>query len=80
MRHELPKQLLEQASTFELRQKAIRAAMALGMPLNEIEAYLDWLDQQPAKPASAKKTHSASPATPRKVKTPRKDADRDTVS
>lgn len=47
MGYELPKRLLRQASTFELRQKAIRAAMGLGMPLSEIEEYLDWLDTQP---------------------------------
>ncbi len=46
MTHEFSKRLLDRADTFELRQKAVRAAIGLGMPLDEIEAYLDWIDQQ----------------------------------
>lgn len=45
MSHEIAKLMLEHAQTFLDRQEAIRSAMALGMPLNEIEEYLDWLDQ-----------------------------------
>jgi hypothetical protein len=45
MAHEIAKLLLEQAETFLDRTKAIETAMSLGMPLNEIEEYLDWLDQ-----------------------------------
>ena len=44
MSHEISKLLLEQAGTFLERTEAIRTALSLGMPLNEIEAYLDWLD------------------------------------
>lgn len=45
MAHEIAKLLLEQAETFLDRTKAIETAMSLGMPFNEIEEYLDWLDQ-----------------------------------
>ena len=45
MAHEIAKLLLEQAETFLDRTKAIETAMSLGMPLNEIDDYLDWLDQ-----------------------------------
>lgn len=44
MSHEIAKLLLEHAATFLEKTEAIKAAMGLGMPLNEIEAYLDWLD------------------------------------
>ena len=44
MSHEVAKLLLEHAETFLERTEAIKAAMGLGMPLGEIEAYLDWLD------------------------------------
>jgi hypothetical protein len=45
MAHEIAKLMLEQAETFLDRTKAVETAMSLGMPLNEIEEYLDWLDQ-----------------------------------
>jgi hypothetical protein len=45
MAHEIAKLLLEQAETFLDRTKAVETAMSLGMPLIEIEEYLDWLDQ-----------------------------------
>jgi DNA-binding transcriptional MerR regulator len=45
MTHKIAKLMLEQAETFLDRTKAIETAMSLGMPLNEIEEYLDWLDQ-----------------------------------
>jgi DNA-binding transcriptional MerR regulator len=44
MTHEVAKLILEHAGTFLERTEAIKAALDLGMPLNEIEAYLDWLD------------------------------------
>ena len=44
MTHEIAKLLLEHADTFLERTEAIRAALDLGMPLNDIEEYLDWLD------------------------------------
>ncbi|MGQ9576756.1 MAG: hypothetical protein ACUVUC_15725 [Thermoguttaceae bacterium] len=44
MAHEIAKLLLEHAGTFLDRAKAVEAALSLGMPLHEIEEYLDWLD------------------------------------
>jgi DNA-binding transcriptional MerR regulator len=44
MAHEIAKLLLEHAGTFLERGEAIRTALHLGMPLSEIEEYLDWLD------------------------------------
>ncbi len=44
MSHEIAKLLLEHAGSFLERREAVRTALSLGMPLHEIEAYLDWLD------------------------------------
>jgi len=44
MSHEIAKLLLEHAETFLERTEAVEAALSLGMPLNEIQDYLDWLD------------------------------------
>ena len=44
MPYELAKLILEHAGTFLERTEAIRTALYLGMPLQEIEEYLDWLD------------------------------------
>jgi DNA-binding transcriptional MerR regulator len=44
MVHEIAKLMLEHAGTFLERAEAIRTALSLGMPLHEIEEYLDWLD------------------------------------
>lgn len=44
MAHEIAKLLLEYADSFLERTEAIKVAMSLGMPLREIEEYLDWLD------------------------------------
>lgn len=44
MAHEVAKLMLEHAATFLQRTEAIDAALRLGMPLAEIEEYLDWLD------------------------------------
>ena len=44
MPHKVARLILEQTRTFLEREEAIRTALNLGMPLNEIEAYLDWLD------------------------------------
>jgi hypothetical protein len=50
MAHEVAKLMLEHAGTFLERTEAIKVAMNLGMPLNEIEDYLDWLDAMRGKP------------------------------
>ncbi len=44
MGHEIAKLLLEHAGTFLERAEAIRVAMSLGMPLYDIQEYLDWVD------------------------------------
>jgi hypothetical protein len=44
MAHEDAKLLLERAGTFLERTEAIKTAVSLGMPLREIEEYLDWID------------------------------------
>jgi hypothetical protein len=44
MAHEIAKLMLEHAGTFLQRAEAIRVALSLGMPLRDVEAYLDWLD------------------------------------
>ena len=44
MSHEIAKLLLEHAETFLERTEAVKAASSLGMPLHEIQDYLDWLD------------------------------------
>jgi hypothetical protein len=44
MAHEIAKLVLEKAGTFLERTEAVRTALSLGMPLQEIESYLDWLD------------------------------------
>ncbi len=44
MEHEIAKLMLECAGTFLERAEAVENARHLGMPLREIEEYLDWLD------------------------------------
>ncbi len=53
MAHEIAKLLLEKSKTFAERAKAIQVAMQLGMPLNEIQDYLDWLDMVQGPPREA---------------------------
>jgi len=54
MTHETAKQLLAHAETYPQRTEAVLAALSLGMPLNQIEAYLDWLDSmRPGPPPDA---------------------------
>ncbi len=51
MAHEIAKLLLEHADTAIRRDEAIKTALSLGMPLHEIEEYLDWLDSvRPPRP------------------------------
>ena len=44
MAHKIARLMLENAGTFLERTEAIQTAHYLGMPLQEIEEYLDWLD------------------------------------
>jgi DNA-binding transcriptional MerR regulator len=60
--HETARELLAQARTFLERTRAVEAALSLGMPLHEIEQYLDWLDavrpmNAPGPPPSRSKEH-----------------------
>lgn len=51
MAYKAAKELLCRARTPQKRQEAIREAMRLGMPLHEIEQFLDWLDSNQRPPA-----------------------------
>jgi hypothetical protein len=44
MAHQIAKLMLEKADTFLERTEAVETALSLGMPLREIEEYLDWLE------------------------------------
>jgi len=44
MAHQIAKLMLEHAETFLDRTEAVKTALHLGMPLREIEEYLDWLE------------------------------------
>ena len=44
MANEIAKLLLEHAETIADRKSAIQKALGMGMPLGEVEEYLDWLD------------------------------------
>jgi DNA-binding transcriptional MerR regulator len=48
--YEIAKLLLEHAGTFLERAEAIKTALQLGMPLNEVEEYLDWLEMTRGRP------------------------------
>jgi hypothetical protein len=52
MAHEIAKLLLEHANTFLSRTEAVETAISMGMPLREIESYLDWLDNVRGTPKS----------------------------
>jgi DNA-binding transcriptional MerR regulator len=52
MAHKIAKLILEHVGTFVERVDAIRAAIDLGMPLQQIEEYLDWLDAMRGPPSN----------------------------
>jgi len=63
MAHKIAKLMLENAGTFLDRAKAVETALSMGMPLSEIEGYLDWLDmvkpdQERGSPQSPSTPHS----------------------
>ena len=64
MAHEIAKLLLEHADTFLKRAEAVKSALALGMPLSEIEEYLDWVDLVRSQPTSPQPSKPASPQPP----------------
>jgi len=53
MSHKLAKLLLEQAETFLERRDAVKEAIKLGMPIEEVEEYLDWLEMIRCQPQNA---------------------------
>ena len=65
MAHDIAKAMLEKAETPLLRQKAVRVAVRLGMPLHEIEAYLDWLDMVRHRQKKRDESHSNKSADKR---------------
>ena len=64
MAHEIAKLLLEHADTFLKRTEAVKSALALGMPLNEIEDYLDWVDLVRSQPSRTKQPPTSSSKPP----------------
>jgi hypothetical protein len=70
MTHEIAKLLLEHAESFLQRSEAVKAALSLGMPIHEIEAYLDWLDLVRGPPAPKKNSPSNNPGKKSRQDTP----------
>ena len=60
MAHEIAKLMLEHAGTLLDRAEAIKTALSLGMPLYEIEEYLDWIDTA-RPPLNGKETNEVEP-------------------
>ena len=71
MQYEIAKLLLEHAGTFLERTEAIRTVLSLGMPLNEIEAYLDWLDSMRSGPATEESDEDLPPTDSDEESSPR---------
>jgi DNA-binding transcriptional MerR regulator len=65
MAHEIAKLLLEHADTFLERAEAVKSALKLGMPLNEIEEYLDWVDLVHSQTSRSQQPKPASPKPPK---------------
>ena len=64
MPHEIAKLILDHAGTFVDRTEAIETALYLGVPLRQIEEYLDWLDMiRSQADEQAKGRETARPAT-----------------
>ena len=59
MSHEIAKLLLEHSGILE-RSKVIQEALNLGMPLHEIEEYLDWIDSMKHVSPSKQKPDSST--------------------
>lgn len=73
MPHEIAKLLLEHASSVLERTEAVRSAIYLGMPMHEIEEYLDWLEnvwgQRNASfdGDNGKPSHPGEPSSPKPI-------------
>ncbi len=59
MAHQIAKLLLEHADTFLKRTEAVETALRLGMPLHEIEEYLDWTASLRPQPSGRRAGRSA---------------------
>lgn len=64
MAHEIAKLLLEHADTFLERTEAVKSALAMGMPLSDIEEYLDWVDLIRSQSAPSQQPKAAPPKPP----------------
>ena len=67
MAHEIEKLLLEHSESFHDREAAVATALKLGLPLNEVEAYFDWLNMLHGphahrKPQTASRSSNEKPA------------------
>lgn len=69
MAHEIAKLLLEHADTFLERTEAVKSALAQGMPLDEIEEYLDWVDLVRSQPSRAQQPPTSSSDPPQSGET-----------
>jgi hypothetical protein len=58
MAYEIAKLMLEHADTFLERTEAIKVALSLCMPLQEIEEYLDWVDATQGPPRDSSQGES----------------------
>jgi DNA-binding transcriptional MerR regulator len=68
MAHERAKLILEQVESFRDRMEAVKKAMDHGMPLSEIEEYLDWLqlNREVTRPKSAAENEKPEDKPPSK--------------
>ena len=66
MAHEVAKLLLEHAGSFLERTEAVKSAAGLGMPLAEIEEYLDGLDVAKGPPARRETGRAPRRAEPKR--------------
>ena len=68
MAYKIAKLMLENAGTFLDRTKAVETALSLGMPLAEIEEYLDWVDMVKSRRECGSTEESHTPDSPQRPK------------
>ena len=68
MAHKIAKLMLENAGTFLERAEAVETALSLGMPLKEIEEYLDWLEMVRPHPGEGSAGKGPFPGSARRPK------------
>lgn len=64
MDRDTAKEMLARAAAFRERTEAVEAALDAGVPLRDIEAYLDWLDEND-KTGSSRNAAFHGPSRPR---------------